>query len=150
GMTGIVLSMLAFMALAGVPLVHLLYDPRYAVAGAVVVALACAQMPQLIVATYDQAALAAGDSRGFFRVVLLRAGAQLALFLTGAEIAGLPGALVGQALAGLVAAPASMWLARRHGVHDARHDVIYVLLSALIAALALWFSSNSLAALLDL
>lgn len=150
GMTGIVLSMLAFMAFAGVPLVHLLYDPRYAVAGAVVVALTCVQMPQLIVATYDQAALAAGDSRGFFRVVLLRAGAQLVLFLAGAEIAGLPGALAGQALAGLVAAPASMWLARRHGVHDARHDVIYVLLSALIAALALWFSSNSLAALLDL
>lgn len=150
GMTGVVLVLLAVMALAGVPLVHLLYDPRYAVAGAVVVVLACVQMPQLLVATYDQAALAAGDSRGFFVVSALRASAQTALFLAGAELAGLTGALAGQALAGALAAPASMWLARRHGVHDPRHDVIFALLAGTVAAVALWQASYSLAGLQDL
>lgn len=150
GMTGLVLALLAAMALAGVPLVGLLYDARYAAAGAVVVAIACAQMPQILVATYDQAALAAGDSRGFFAVSAIRAGVQTALFLAGAEWAGLPGALAGQALAGLLAAPASMALARRHGVHDPRHDGLYLVLAALASALALWQSQAALAALATL
>lgn len=147
GMTGVVLALLAVMAFAGVPLVHLLYDDRYAAAGAVVVVLACVQMPQLLMATYDQAALAAGDSRGFFVVAVLRAAAQTGLFLLGAELAGLPGAFAGQALAGMVAMPASIVLARRHHVHDPRHDLVFAAISATIATVALWFSLSSLAGL---
>lgn len=147
GMTGVVLALLSVMALAGVPLVHLLYDQRYAAAGAVVVVLACVQMPQMLMATYDQAALAAGDSRGFFGVTVVRAVAQTALFLLGAELGGLPGAFAGQALAGLVAMPASIVLARRHGVHDPQHDLIFAGLSAAMATFALWVSSSSLTGL---
>lgn len=145
GMTGLVLALLAAMALAGVPLVGLLYDARYAAAGAVVVAIACVQMPQALVATYDQAALAAGDSRGFFTVSAIRAGAQTALFLAGAEWAGLPGALAGQALAGVLSAPASLWLARRHGVQDPRHDILFAALAVLMAMAALQLSQGALA-----
>ena len=54
------------MAIAGVDLVKLLYDPRYAAAGAVVSLVACVQLPTVIRLTYDQAALAAGDTRGYF------------------------------------------------------------------------------------
>ena len=145
GMTATVLSLLAAMAFGGVPLVHLLYDPRYAVAGAVVVVLACVQLPQMLIATYDQAALAAGDSRGFFLVAAFRATSQTALFLIGAELAGLTGALAGQAIAAVLSAPASMWLARRHGVHDPLHDTVFALISGGIAMAALWNSSYSLA-----
>jgi O-antigen/teichoic acid export membrane protein len=150
GMTALVLSLLVAMALGGVPLVGVLYDARYAAAGAVVVAIACVQMPQLLVATYDQAALAAGDSRGFFVVSAVRAGVQTLLFLAGAHWAGLPGALVGQALAGLLAAPASMVLARRHGVWDPRHDLVFLAVSLAAAAGALTLSGGSLGALAEL
>ena len=147
GMTGLVLALLAAMALAGVPLVGVLYDPRYAAAGAVVVAIACVQMPQLLVATYDQAALAAGDSRGFFTVSAIRAGLQTAMFLAGAEMAGLTGALIGQAAAGILSMPASLWLARKHGIHDPRHDLAFAILSAGIAAGALTVSQQALTGL---
>lgn len=147
GMTGLVLALLVGMALGGVPLVGLLYDPRYAAAGAVVVAIACVQMPQLLVATYDQAALAAGDSRGFFTVSAIRAGLQTAMFLAGAETAGLTGALIGQAAAGILSMPASLWLARKHGIHDPRHDLTFAALAALSAAAALSLSQSALAAL---
>lgn len=147
GMTGLVLALLAAMALAGVPLVGVLYDPRYAAAGAVVVAIACVQMPQLLVATYDQAALAAGDSRGFFTVSAIRAGLQTAMFLAGAEMAGLTGTLIGQAAAGILSMPASLWLARKHGIHDPRHDLAFAILSAGIAAGALTVSQQALTGL---
>jgi O-antigen/teichoic acid export membrane protein len=147
GMTGLVLALLAAMALAGVPLVGVLYDPRYAAAGAVVVAIACVQMPQLLVATYDQAALAAGDSRGFFAVSAIRAGLQTAMFLAGAEMGGLAGALTGQAAAGILSMPASLWLARKHGIHDPRHDLTFAILAAAIAASALMVSQQALAGL---
>lgn len=138
GMTGIVFALLVAMAIGGVPLVGLLYDPRYAAAGAVVVTIACVQLPQLLVATYDTAALAAGDSRGFFVVSALRAGVQTGLFLAGAELGGLPLALAGQALAGVLTAPASIALARRHGVQDWLHDVTFALLSCCLAIFTLW------------
>ena len=136
--TGTVFVLVGSVAMLGVPLVGLLYDARYAAAGAVVVAVACVQLPQLLMATYDSAALAAGDSRGFFLVSALRAGAQTALFLAGAELAGLPGALIAQALAAILAAPGSIWLARRHKVHDPLHDGVFGLLAAALATFALW------------
>lgn len=137
GVTGLAFGLIAVMALAGSPLVGLLYDARYLQAGVVVTAIACVQLPQLVIATYDQSALAAGDSRGFFVVSALRAGLQTLLFLAGAQIAGLGGALAGQMLAGVLAAPATMWLARRHGVWDPRHDLCFGLIAVLLLAL-LW------------
>lgn len=137
GMTALILALLVAMALGGIPLVGLLYDARYDAAGAVVVAIACLQMPLVLVATYDQAALAAGDSRGFFLVSAIRAAMQTALILAGAEWAGLAGALAGQAAAGVIATPASLWLARRHGVHDPVHDGVFALAAALCAGGAL-------------
>lgn len=145
GVSAIVFALLAAMALVGMPLVGVLYDARYDAAGAVVVAIACVQLPQMIVATYDQAALAAGDSRGFFIVSALRAGVQAALFLAGAELGGLPAALAGQALAGVLTAPASIWLARRHGVHDALHDTTFAALSIGLASFALWLHGAAMA-----
>lgn len=150
GMTGLVMGLLAVVALLGVPLVGLLYDARYAAAGAIVVALACAQLPTALIATYDQAALAAGDSRGFFRVIALRSVVQVLFFVLGAEAGGIGGALAGQGLAGLVCLPASILLARRHGVHDPRHDLAFGALALGIAALALWHSQAALGALATL
>ena len=150
GVSAVILSLLVAMAFGGVPLVGLLYDARYAAAGAVVVAVACVQMPQMLVATYDQAALAAGDSRGFFAVTAVRAGLQTGLFLAGAHWGGLPAALLAQAVAGMLAAPASLWLARRHGVQDPRHDILFATLAALAAALALGREQAVLGALATL
>ena len=144
GVTLAILSLLAVMAFAGVPLVGLLYDARYAAAVAVVVAVACVQMPAVIGMTYDQAALAAGDSRRYFWVIAAKAAVQTLAFLIGAEWAGLGGALLAQGLALTVVHPLIVGLARRHGAWDAGHDLAgFAAVLALIAA-ALWWNAEAL------
>jgi O-antigen/teichoic acid export membrane protein len=147
GLTGAMLPGLLLMAFIGVPLVELLYDPRYAAAGAVVVLIACVQIPRILGLTYDQAALAAGDSRGYFLLVATKATVQTALFLAGAELAGLVGALAGQGLALVLTYPAVIWLARRHGAWDPRHDGLFALLGGALGGLALWLNRDAIAAL---
>lgn len=146
-MTGGLLGLLAVFALAGVPLVHLLYDDRYVAAGAIVVLVACVQMPAVVGMTYDQAALAAGDSKAFFGVLLAKAVLQTAAFLIGAHSWGLVGALAGQGIALALAHPLIIWLARRHHVWDARHDLAGGTFAALAVALALWLNGAAIAAL---
>lgn len=132
-----ILGMLGLMALTGVPLVHLLYDPRFALAGPIVVLIAVAQMPQVIGLTYDFAALAAGESRRFFMMMAPRAAAQTLLLLSGVHFLGLAGALGGQALASLLTYPLTVRLARRYGAWDAPHDLLFGALALALAALAL-------------
>ncbi len=137
GLTAVILGLLALMAFGGEALVGLLYDARYAAAGGIVVAVACLQMPLAIGMTYDQAALAAGDSRSFFLVMAARAAMQTVALLAGAEWAGLQGALLFQGVALLAAYPLVIWLARRHGAWDALHDLFFFALGGLAVILAL-------------
>ncbi len=132
GLSVAVLLMLAAMALAGGPLVRVMYDDRYLAAGAIVTAVALAQMPAVIGMGYDQAALAAGDGRGFFLLLAAKAALQTAAFLLGAHFGGLGGALLGQGLALALAHPLIGWLAWRHGAWDARHDLIAGALALLL------------------
>ncbi len=87
GVTSALLMLVGTFAALGVWLVHVLYDPRYAMAGAVTVLVACAQMPQIIVLTYDQAALAAGDSKRFFILAAARAALMVGGLLVGLSTA---------------------------------------------------------------
>ncbi len=146
-LTGVILSMLVVLAYAGVPLIGLLYDPRYHAAGAIVVAIACIQMIAVLGMTYDQSALAAGDSRSFFLLALVRAVLLIGGLLSGAYLAGLAGALAGQAAALLAAHPFVIWLAARHRAWDALHDAVYGAVAALAAAGALWVNWPALRAL---
>lgn len=135
-LTGGLLLMVLVMALLGPTLVNLLYDDRYAGAGQILRAIACATIPALIGLSYDQSALSAGDTRGFFWLALLRAVLFLGLFLTGVHYAGIPGALAGQALATVLAYPMLAHIARRHGFWDPLHDAGFAILG-LAMALAL-------------
>ena len=132
------------MALAGPWLVGVLYDVRYAQAGAMVTLLALALAPQVIGLTYDQAALAAGDSRRFFIVTATRAVLQISFLVVGVIGFGLIGALVGMGLAQLLTHAAVVWLARVHEVWDLRHDVLTGGIAALVALLALWLHQDVL------
>ena len=136
--TGGTLALLGGLGLFGAPLVGLLYDARYAGAAAVVVVMACVQMPGVIGMTYDQSALAAGDSRNYFLVIALKAVLQTAAFLLGMQAAGLFGALAAQGLALCLMHLPIIWLARRHRAWDAAHDAGFFALAAVLAALVLW------------
>lgn len=145
--TGCALVMMAAVGLAGPMLVDLLYDPRYASAGAVVVLVSVGQMPTAIFLSYDQAALASGDSYRFFLLAALRACVTLAALFIGFHIWGLAGAILGQAVAILAIYPAFMWLSRTHGAWDPLHDVIFILIAGAYTYAALTLHWHEIAAL---
>jgi O-antigen/teichoic acid export membrane protein len=136
-MTVGIMGLLAIMAFVGPWLVDVLYDDRYAQAGAMVVVIACALIPQVIGVTYDQAALAAGDSKRFFVFSGARAVVQVAALLIGITQFGLLGALVAMGLSAIVIYPVLIWLARVHGVWDAAHDVAAGIAAGVIIAVAI-------------
>lgn len=142
-----IFALLAIVAFAGVPLVGLLYDSRYGLAGGVVVLLAVMQIPAVIALTYDQAALASGDSRRFFVLAGARAALVLAGLLIGIEAYGLIGALIGQGLALVMAYPVVVWLARHQGSWDPLHDGVFSLVGLGLGAAALWHNQGAIGAL---
>ncbi|SCY53713.1 Membrane protein involved in the export of O-antigen and teichoic acid [Paracoccus tibetensis] len=137
GMTAMVMLMLAAVATWAVPLVEFLYDDRYRDAGGLVTLVALTSIPPVIVMTYDQGALAVGDSRGFFWLTFVRAVLFMACFVTGAHYGGIPGALLGQAVAAILAYPMLVRLARRSGVWDGWHDLTFAILGLILAWLLL-------------
>lgn len=138
GLTGGILGILLVMAYAGPALVELLYDDRYVSSGAMVVLICCALIPSVIGMTYDQAALAVGDSRSFFVFSATRAVLQVVLLLIGVTQWGLFGAIVAMGLALTLVHPVLIWLARRHHVWDGLHDLIYGALGMGLGAGAIW------------
>jgi O-antigen/teichoic acid export membrane protein len=143
-LTGSILLLLGGLSLFGVPIIDLLYGQRYAQAGAIVVLVACVQMVAALGMTYDQAALAAGDSRGQFFVMALRAAVQTAGILVGIRLAGLYGALAGQAAALLLLHGALAMLARKHKAWDPLHDLVYLCSAVSLATLAIWVNRAAL------
>lgn len=122
GLTAGALGLLLVMALLGPWLVDLLYDDRYGPAGAMVVLTSLALAPAVITMTYDQSALAAGDSRFFFLYSAVRALLQTGLFLGGVISMGLPGGIAALCLSMLAAYPVLVALARKHAAWDPLHD----------------------------
>ncbi len=149
-MSAAVMSLIAVVALGGPLIVDVLYDVRYVAAGGIVTLLAVALIPQVVGLSYDQSALAAGDSRRFFFYTAARASLQVAGLLAGIAFAGLPGALAGLGLAGLLSHPLLIWLARIHGSWDARHDAIWLSLGAALAIAAVWINLPAVIALSSL
>lgn len=149
-MTGTIFILLAVMAFGGEWLVDLLYDPRYSTAGAILVLIAVVQIPSVIGMTYDQAALAAGDSRTYFLLTAMRAVLLVTGLIVGAEWLGLVGALLGQALASLAVYPLLIWLARKHKAWDPLHDIVFAGVGLLIAVSAISVDSGAIAELLNL
>lgn len=147
GLTASVMLLLAGMALAGPILVDLLYDPRYAQSGAIVVLLGVVLMPQALGMTYDRAALAAGDSRGFFVYSGSRAVLQTTGLLAGVMAGGLVGALFGMGLALVASHLVLIWLARKHRVWDGLHDAVFAGLALALGLTALWLQRDLLAGL---
>ena len=145
--TATLMFLAAILVVSGVWLVELMYDDRYLPAGGVVVLIALMQIPAIIAITYDQAALAAGDSRSFFVLAATRAVFVIAGLIIGLGMFGLPGALIGQGIALVAAYPVVVWLASKQGAWDPVHDLGFAVLGIGLGLLAFWLHSDALAAL---
>lgn len=136
--SGGTLLLLGFLAIVGQPLVGLLYDHRYASAGLIVASIAIIQMPETIGITYDQSALAAGDTRTYFWLQALKATVQTIAFLVGISYGGLEGALLAQGMALALLHPAVVAIAIKHKAWDPLNDGIFIGLAAALGGLAYW------------
>jgi hypothetical protein len=87
--------------------------------------------------TYDQAALAAGNARGYFWLIAGKAVLQTLALLAGMHFGGLGGALLAQGLALIVAHGLIVLLARKHGAWDGRHDLVMGAVALALAGLAI-------------
>lgn len=134
------IGMVMVPAFFGHWLIELLYDPRYIAAGGMVVLISVVQIPAIVGVTYDQAALAAGDSKRFFVLAATRAVLVVVGMVAGITVHGLPGALAGQGLAMLAAHPVVGWLASRSRAWDPIHDIIYYAVGFALGGLALWWN----------
>lgn len=143
-LTTMVLSMAGFMALFGVALTEFLYDPRFHLSGPVLVLVAIAQFPLIIGLTYDQAALAAGDSRGFFGVLLARSTFLVVSLFTGMAIGGLVFAILMVGVGATLSHGFLVLLARKHKVWDPLHDAVFFVTAVIIAALGLWLNQEAI------
>lgn len=132
-LSGLLMAMMVPLTLGGVWLVDLLYDARYASSGAVVVMVAIALLPQILTLSYDQAALASGDSRGYFQLHAIRAVLLVALMLWTVPRAGVAGAALAMGLMHLLSWPLTARLAHRHGAWDRAHDALMGTLATLLA-----------------
>lgn len=147
GLTGALMAMMLPLVLLGPWLVGVLYDDRYAGAGGVVVLIGLALMPQLVTLAYDRAALARGDSQGFFVVNATRAAILVALLVTLVPMWGVVGAALALAGAAVLGYPLQVRLARRHGAWDGPHDLVALAAVALVALLAVWLHGDLLGGL---
>lgn len=143
-----VVSMVFVLALIGPWLVDFLYDDRYALAGGIVVLISVVKMVQAIGMTYDNAALAAGDSRRFFLVNAARAVLQMVCLILGFALFGLVGGILGMGVALICAHPVLVWLARSHHAWDPRHDLFWFIVVCLASIAAIWINLASVQSLL--
>lgn len=150
GLTATILALLMIMALIGPWLVDFLYDDRYTLSGAIVTVTAIALFPSIIGLTYDQAALAAGNSQGFFFYTAARAVTQVVLLLAGVAAFGLVGAIAALGLSMVLVYPVLIRLALRHHVWDARHDLVFSAAGMAASVLALWINWDRVSELMAL
>ena len=146
-LVGGMLAANALLAFLGVWLAGVLFDPRYALAGPVVVVVTAALVPSVVTAGTTRAALARGDSRSFFVVVTATAALQVALILLGLDAFGVLGAVAAVGAAPLMTYPLLARVARRYASWDPAADAAFLALALAAHGAACWVHRDAVAAL---
>ncbi len=133
-----ILALSAVLAFTGVPLIEFLYDPRYHMAGVMVVLFSLSMVPQVVLDGYTGALLSRGDSRNFFFLLALTATIQVAIMLWGVPRYGVIAAILAPGIAALLAYPLRIHIVRRHQAWDALGDFSFLALGLALNGLAVW------------
>jgi O-antigen/teichoic acid export membrane protein len=147
-MTAALILLSLVLAFTGVPLVDLLYYPRYALAGPVVSLLAVALVPAIVLNAYAKAFLAAGDSRQHLILVGATAVLQTGLLFAGVTWLGVFGAILAPPVAALAVYPLRVAALRRYHAWDGWHDAAFFLLGFGGGGVACWWHWDRIAQLI--
>lgn len=141
------LSITSVLALSGVPLIDLLYDPRYAAAGPIVVLSCLALVPQIIMRSYSAIFLSAGDSKSVFRLTLIGAILQITLLILAVQYVGVFGAILVPGLVAMLVSPFRVRFLRQHKGWDPVGDMLLSSFGFGVSGLACWMYWDDLAQL---
>lgn len=144
-LTAGMLALSAVMAMGGDLLIRGLYDPRYDLAGPMLVLLVVAQLPMVIPIAYAHLLLAAGDSKRFTLYLGAMAIVQTAALLWGVTQFGIIGAILAPGIAAVLVYPMLVSAIRRYQGWDPLHDAVAAAAALLIGAGALWLHWDILA-----
>lgn len=139
-LTGGMLLLLAVLAIGGNWLVGLLYDPRYAGAGPILIVLSLMQMLNALTLGNGHLLLAEGNSRDFSRLVILRGVLKFIIMFAAFWFLGLFGVLLTAGLLILITYPLQQFYLSRHKGMDLRRDALFAVLGIGLAVLAVWFN----------
>jgi O-antigen/teichoic acid export membrane protein len=130
------LSAAAVLGFIGPLLVGILYDPRYAAAGAMITLFSVSVVPMISLNTIGAALMGVGDSRAMFFVVGTTAFLQTGLLLVGVKLFGVPGALLSPGIAILAAYPIHLAYSLKYRVFDPVQDFGLTLLGLVLPLVA--------------
>ena len=146
---GVTVAIAGILAIAGDHLIILMYDPRYEAAGVLLVLMAIGALPGLISGSYNNAVLAAGNSRRFAFLVAMSALLQLGVLLIGVTHFGVIGAALSPCVSALLFYPIQIWTVRPYRAWIPRQDLLFGLAGCAIAALAIWVNHAAIQTAFD-
>lgn len=141
-------GLLCMMGFASVPLVELLYDPRYALAGPVITLITLASLPRVIISNYGAVLLAAGDSRAFFSINLVTAIVQTGLMFLGAIYLGIFGVVLAKGAALMISYPLRIYQIRKYEGWDPKADLAFFAVGLTLTGTACWMYRDEIAGLI--
>jgi O-antigen/teichoic acid export membrane protein len=148
-LTGSMMAVSFLLALTGDWLVRTLYLPEYHLAGPILVLVAVACLPSIILAAYGGLLLGVGNSRDYTILLITIALTQTTLLYFGVSAYGLIGAIGALCAAQLLVYPLTVYMARRHKGWYPLHDGIYLVLAAVIAAIVMWLHPDAVTQVLS-
>lgn len=143
-LTGSLIAMYGVLALAGVLIVSLMYDPRYAAAGPMLVVLALMRIPGALTLGNSQLLLAEGNSKDFSKLVTIQGVLKFAYMLGAFWLWGIFGMLLVQGLLMVTIYPLQQHYLRKHHGTDLPRDALFTVIGLGVAALAIWVNWDAL------
>lgn len=132
------------LAVGGNALITLLYDTRYEMAGPLLVLMAIAIMPALIVGGYGNMIVARGNSARFAGLLTASALLRTTVFLIAIYNFGIVGAALAPLVAVLLFYPALLWFIAPYKGWIPAQDIGFSIFALAIAALAVWTNQDVL------
>lgn len=137
---GVVMAMVSVLAIGGNLLIDWLYDPRYAAAGALMVLIAIASMPTIVIGSYGSMVLAAGHSGRYAVLQVLSALLRILVLFVGVYYFGAIGAALAPIFAVVLYYVPMVLLILPYGGWLPKQDITLTTIAVAISAMAIWLN----------
>ncbi|SFR19210.1 oligosaccharide flippase family protein [Poseidonocella sedimentorum] len=138
----------AVLALIARDLVDLLYDPRYALAGPIIVMICLAAIPQIVFEGYANALMSMGDSRRMFQIQSVTAIVQVGFIIATIGPFGIMAAILAPGIAALATYPLLIRFMRPYKALDLTGDILFLGGGLALNGAICWLNRDALPLLL--